>query len=137
MKPVDQTSFGEPDGNCYAACIASILELPVEAVPILCKEPDWRERTRDFLAGFGLDVLILQFPADPGDWAWMPDCYHIMAGTSDRGLRHAVVGRAGRMVHDPHPDKTGLVGCADELDFFVALDPSVLAARAEAEALAK
>jgi hypothetical protein len=30
MKPVMQTRFGKPLGNCWAAAIASILELPLE-----------------------------------------------------------------------------------------------------------
>lgn len=30
MKPVDQTIFGKPGGNCLAACIATILELPLD-----------------------------------------------------------------------------------------------------------
>ena len=33
MKPVDQTRFGCPGGNCYQAVIASILELDLEEVP--------------------------------------------------------------------------------------------------------
>ena len=32
MKPVDQTSFGFPGGNCFSACVASILELPIDDV---------------------------------------------------------------------------------------------------------
>lgn len=30
VKPVDQTLFGRPSGNCLPACVASILELPIE-----------------------------------------------------------------------------------------------------------
>lgn len=33
MKPVEQTKLTYPDGNCFAACVATLLELPLEAVP--------------------------------------------------------------------------------------------------------
>lgn len=33
MKPVMQTKFTKDDGNCLQACMASILELPIESVP--------------------------------------------------------------------------------------------------------
>jgi len=33
VRPVDQTSYGALDGNCFSACIASILEVPLTAVP--------------------------------------------------------------------------------------------------------
>lgn len=37
-----------------------------------------------------------------------PKGYHLMLGISPRGGRHAVVGKGGRIVHDPHPqDNTG------------------------------
>lgn len=33
MIPVDQTTYGHTDGNCFSACVASILEIPIEEVP--------------------------------------------------------------------------------------------------------
>lgn len=36
MKPAMQTKFGEYEGDCFAACIASLFELPIEDVPDLC-----------------------------------------------------------------------------------------------------
>lgn len=34
MKPVQQTRFGPPDGNCMSACVASIIECKIEEVDI-------------------------------------------------------------------------------------------------------
>jgi hypothetical protein len=34
MKPVFQTRYDPPNGNCMAACVASILELPLDDVDI-------------------------------------------------------------------------------------------------------
>lgn len=40
MKPVDQTTFGFPGGNCFSACIASLLEMPLDDVPYFM-HGDW------------------------------------------------------------------------------------------------
>jgi hypothetical protein len=34
MTPVDQTRYDPPDGNCMAACVASILNKPIEEVDV-------------------------------------------------------------------------------------------------------
>jgi hypothetical protein len=39
MKSVDQTTFG-PNGNCFSACVASLLELPIDAVPFFMSAGD-------------------------------------------------------------------------------------------------
>lgn len=33
FKGVLQTKFGIPDGNCFSACVATLMELPIEEVP--------------------------------------------------------------------------------------------------------
>lgn len=40
------------------------------------------------------------------------DIYHEISGPSPRGngVYHAVVGRNGEVVHDPHPSRAGLAG---------------------------
>ena len=61
MKPVMQTIFPSDDnplrGNCFAACIASLLEMSLEDVPHLTEHDDWRERTNDWLGGLGLGMV--------------------------------------------------------------------------------
>ena len=40
----------------------------------------------------------------------MPDVYYIVSGKSPRyNVDHSVVFRKGKMVHDPHPDNTGIL----------------------------
>ncbi len=41
-------------------------------------------------------------------------------------MADSVVAQDGKMVHDPHPDRTGLVGTEREIQLFVTLDPSRL-----------
>lgn len=132
MIPVDQTITG-PKGNCMSACIASLLELPIERVARFIREPgdthifQWAERLDDFLAPFGL--YALHFAADP-ERAAFPGVLHIMTGISPRGRPHAVIGKGRRIVHDPHPDKTGLVS----VDGFCLLVPRWEAKTAHAAA---
>lgn len=121
MIPIDQTVTG-PRGNCMSACIASLLHLPIERVARFIREPgdthifQWAERLDDFLEPFGL--YALHFAADP-ERATFPGVLHIMTGISPRGRPHAVIGKGRRIVHDPHPDKTGLVS----VDGFCLLVP--------------
>lgn len=122
MYPVMQTKFGK-DGNCFSACVASILEVSLAKVP---SDPGTGRRVwRDYLAQFGLGMLTVNIGSGwPPEEAWC-----VAGGQSPRGLPHAVVWRflrdgAGQMAHDPHPNGDGLVGVPKDLTFFVALRPS-------------
>ena len=108
MRPVDQTRFGAPDGNCMEACVASILELELGGVPDLAVSgDDWHDTLADFLARFDLEPLELDARKTRG--IWVPTGFHIISGKSPRGnFLHAVVGLGGKMVHDPHPNREGL-----------------------------
>jgi len=108
MRPVDQTRFGAPDGNCMEACVASILELELDEVPDLAILGNgWYDTLVDFLARFDLEPLELD--AQKARKIWVPTGFHIISGKSLRGnFLHAVVGLGGKMVHDPHPDRGGL-----------------------------
>jgi hypothetical protein len=73
MLPVDQTTFGHPGGNCFSACVASLLELPIEEVPYFMGEPDepnerWAERLDAFLETYGL--YALHFDCDESRTLW-------------------------------------------------------------------
>src|SRR6185312_7478604 len=96
-------------GNCMEAAICSLLHLPLYALPDLGGDEVWLENLNWFLYPKNLFYLEVS-PDDPmAEAAFrMGDTWHIIAGTSPRGGKHAVVGRNGRMVHDPHPpDGTG------------------------------
>lgn len=107
MIPVDQTRSGAIDGNCLEACIASILELPLEAVPDLaCRAHDgtdgehWMEPLTRFARIHGYAVAYVT------DAHLRPRGHHIACGPSDAG-GHAVVALDGRIVHCPHPSRLG------------------------------
>jgi hypothetical protein len=119
MIPVDQTTFGHPGGNCFSACVASLLHLGIDEVPYFMSNPgDWFVRFADWLKPFGLFPLHLQVKG----WD-VPDVYCILGGKSPRGP-HAVVGLSTRMVHDPHPSRDGLAEVED-ITLLVPFSPSI------------
>ncbi len=135
MIPVDQTILKPPMGNCYAACLASVFEVPLETVPHPTAEEgasaeDWsryEERLeREFLGPRGLRALYLQ--AIEG---WHPYGYSILSAISPRGEHeHAVVCLDGAVVHDPHPDRHMGIGKPMTWIVFQCSDPAAFAAGA-------
>lgn len=120
MRPVDQTKFGSPDGNCFQASVASILELPLEEVPDFDGD-DWYEKFTEWLKPRGFYPLTFKM----GEWKPPPDAYTIFGGKSPRGdWLHAVVGIGGEVAHDPHPDRTGLL-TLDDATLLIPFDPAV------------
>jgi hypothetical protein len=117
-----------------SACLASILELPIEAVPNFCEsgsdDSDYWNACRAWLRQFGLGIITLTF-TDAAQWRQLRlDGYHIVSGPSPRleGMHHATVWHKGKMVHDPHPDQTGIVK-PEALDMLYLLDPIALKTR--------
>lgn len=126
MKPVDQTKMSPPDGDCFAACIASILELPLEEVPNYSQQGEWWNEWDEWLFSRGLYILEVK-RGDDKDEEFVKG-YHIITGKSHSGdWNHSVVGLNGKIVHDPNPKRRGLRNriwyC-----LFVSLDPSQLSA---------
>ncbi len=105
MIPVQQDRVGA-DGNCLSACLASILELPLQMVPDFAAETDGDEEflraVNRWLGRKGLNYRQVPLgPVPPVGW-------HTLEGVSPRGGQHAVVARDGVIRHDPHPqDGTG------------------------------
>ncbi|MFJ6085154.1 hypothetical protein ACIQI8_27475 [Streptomyces sp. NPDC092369] len=110
MRPVTQSILhddpeGRP-GNCLQATVASLLELPLKSVPhFIAEGPRWLELMEAFCRGQGYALRFL--PADAY-------CAYGMAwGVSPRGVRHSVCWADGRMSHDPHPSRAGLLTVTD------------------------
>lgn len=119
MKPVDQQHFYQEEprkyGDCYRACVASILELPLTEVPHFLEQADGKvykfyTLVEDFLALRGYEPIYHQRPHEGK--------FYIASGVSPRNpqIHHAVVYQNG-IVHDPHPDRTGLMGSNSEWTF--------------------
>lgn len=131
MREVDQTRTYTPDGppgNCWSACIASILDLDLEQVPdeLTHWKPgmrpieSWRPFEKEmhrWLYSRGY-VLIQTSKLNKFEYCGPEDCYsfyHIVSGKSPRAdFLHAVVGLGLEIVHDPHPSRDGLAGDPDD-----------------------
>lgn len=123
MIPVyqDMTVANDGHGNCFNACIASILERPLrEVAPIHPRRPvdgqlqvneDWHDQWDEWLRQQGYE-LVFHPPGEP------PKGYSIASGKSTRTypeshpragerIAHAVIAFDGVPVHDPFPIKGG------------------------------
>lgn len=124
MKFIDQTTFGMPGGNCFSACLASLLDISIEDVPYFNDPPAhrWFLRAQAWLRPQGLYIVTYSF-----GHGFAPDGLHILGGHSPRDPEHAwlhaVIAEGDRIVHDPHPSRAGLV---DRVDYtlLVPLNPS-------------
>ena len=112
MNKVFQDKF-DKDGNCFSACLASILEIPLSEVPNYQEENGkWYFNYKRWLQQFDCDFLSLQ------NWGketigFAPKVYAIVSGTSPRGLTHSVIYFEHKMVHDPHPEGGGVKDITD------------------------
>jgi len=127
MIPVMQTEVGDR-GNCYSACLASLLHLPISDVPNFFdtaaddSPAAWFAGVREWLAGHNLCVTSFEVDANGRFYGWSPHAYLITCGKSPRGRDHATIWKGGVMVHDPHPDGTGIL-VPDSVDLLYPLDP--------------
>lgn len=119
MTPHTQDQLYDPTrpdhrGNCWQTVIASVLDLPLDEVPHFVQDEvdhgmdfawHWWNRTLNWLRERGLRLdPCYGLDGAPGD-------YVLVSGKSPRAggtIHHVVVYRDGAMVHDPHPDRTGL-----------------------------
>jgi hypothetical protein len=131
---VDQTIFvtDHPKrlGNCVAACVASALGLRLEQVPHFIEfgiyygdKPDpkdtssgsaWFAMMAGFFAGHGVWPVTVESVdhAEPGELVFVH-------GPSPRGVGHQVLYRDGRLWHDPHPSRDGLLSISTDGSLFV------------------
>ena len=103
MRHVDQTTYGPYDGNCFSACLASILEIPIEEVPLFLGT--YWDDFLPWLKARGLGASLYRKSERR-----FPLGYSIAGGPSKRfaGKMHACVAYDGMIVHDPHPSRDGL-----------------------------
>ncbi len=112
MKPVMQKLISKVDGDCFGACIASILEL--EEWPNFHTDTrSWLEYWNDWLEPLGLEVVYAQHIAPPRGYAIMSIKSVNIAGATHAVVWHGSTGN-GKVVHDPsplkHPDDYEPVG---------------------------
>jgi hypothetical protein len=96
-------------GDCMRTAVASLLDLPPEAVPhFVLFDREWFTAFNMWLAQRGLRIKPLAKPERP--------CLAI--GRSPRDVEHVVVWGPAGLIHDPHPSRAGI-----EPRQFWAIDP--------------
>lgn len=127
--PVSQTKINDDDGDCWAACVASIFEIdPARVVDIhspAARQRHWWFTVLDWLKPANLGMIRLPHGAD------VPSGYTVLSvdSTLFPDATHAVVCLDGDVIFDPNPD----AGERDNADYMAAahhhyvfhpLDPS-------------
>ena len=124
MTPIKQTLFSDEKtgvvGNCLQACVASIIDLPLESVPhFTWYMSEWANRLYMFLDQQGYKFNgCHNIRHDDGFWKRGfkgIDGYAIVGGSSPRGTwnGHAVIYKDGHPCFDPHPDNKFLTEVKD------------------------
>jgi hypothetical protein len=112
MKKVMQTrfSFETTKGNCLAAVVASIMEKDNAEDVIQIQEyydnELWGMMLLEWLDDNGYDYYTI-------NGHLYDDTYYFVSGLSprNRNITHICIYQNGIMVHDPHPDGTGILNC--------------------------
>ena len=146
MTPHKQTDFGDDTGDCFATCIACVLDLPKDSVPnFRAMQEDGRVQCMvraadDWLrANHGKRFISIELYDKGGPLTSQcilnrlahRDDLVILSGESPRkradgGKKyHCVVARPTvwgfDLVHDPHPDGTGIVGQPYGVEWIVSV----------------
>lgn len=131
MTPVTQTkvvvknSAGEivVNGNCYAAAIASMLDLPIDQVPNVEVFFPWSEQDDHWNKIMNQWLELKGYKIGPapeygvfhddqhyaeGTAAALYNDIYLASGPSARGVNHICIYQAGNLVWDPHPTREGL-----------------------------
>jgi hypothetical protein len=115
MTFVYQTEHGS-DGNCFAACVATIVGCPLQEVPDLRGNDNWTHDLTDWLITRRWNASFIQ-----GDNRSVnkqinsPLGYAILHHRVHTGFVHTAVVKDGQLIHDPagrvfcHPEATVLL----------------------------
>jgi len=126
MKPIKQKYFHIPNvqnGDCWRACIASVIECDINELPSMPIDESWSEYCQKMdkrLAELGWENCQYPVRRITEDLLASPDTngYVLALGKSPRfnssieRINHYVVWKNG-IVHDPHPENQGIMDIID------------------------
>lgn len=115
------------------ACLASLLEIPLEEVPNFYEAgpsaSHWHHALHTWLEARGLALIACSVKASGGD-IFLNGIrgYGIASGPSPYSpdVWHATVMKDGKIVHDPMGDKAKPMESIEEVEFLRPLDPARL-----------
>ncbi len=107
MIKVYQTKYGL-EGNCFAACIASLFDVVINEIPFLSDyQDDWDEYLKALNLVLRNKFGVVLVYGELNDWEDylkenFIDSYYIVSGDSNKGLGHAVIYKNGELFHNPN-----------------------------------
>jgi hypothetical protein len=133
MIPQPQARYGKPGetdatgGDCFAACLASVLEIPLERVPVF-HSGEWWGRYQDWAEPLNLRLVWILVARRNAHVLADHKGYQIVGCDSFHGdWLHAVVYRDGRLCFDPNPTNVGRRAAEyrpRDVVFLVPIDPA-------------
>lgn len=116
--------------NCFRACVATVLGLPINEVPQGCDGATWDwDAFQDWLATRGMQAIEVTFENGGTLYNTRTAVPCILTGPSPRNCasgRHAVVGEfegySFNLLHDPHESNQWIDGEPTHAVFFVRTD---------------
>lgn len=116
MSPQFQSRLG-PSGNCLAACLATLIDMPISGIPdfILAEDPpnkkpedypQWYLQMQTFLNHWGFQLIEFHLHDRP----WMPipfETWGIFTGRMESGVAHSIVGKMIDGHFEPYFDPAG------------------------------
>lgn len=135
MKPQMQTIRHDPDngdwGDCFRACLASLLEIDAADVPHFMDggfDPlHTFSNVQDWLApmGWGMASIVVDCDLQEAldfNCAIRFKAHFMVTGMGPTGCDHTVLATEGAIVHDPSPRSAGLVGpCTQDGMYHLAM----------------
>ena len=135
MQVVSKTLHGEGDrlGDCYRACVASLLDLPTGEVPHFTEEAERADPDVGHHGAWGAanrwlkprGFVLVYVRVELGVLLAPMGVVCIAHGQSPRGdFGHSVLWcpALAEIVHDPHPSRDGIVGLPERgLEFLVPI----------------
>lgn len=120
MIPIKQTILSSVDGNirgnCFRACLASMLEIPnIDDIPAFeqMSNETWFQVFYKWLVSVGYQFHGTGHPDGKKEFEYEGiDGYYMAVGKSPREYvkaGHGVVYKQGKLVHDPHPNNEGIL----------------------------
>ena len=132
MKGIKQTWFGGIDapangnGNCFQACVASILEIPLDGSfnHGVFSDDEWFQRFNDWLKQYGLASIFIECSlTNPLNSTPLRGIHIAEMEVVGSSLKHAVVIDGDKIIHDPMPHSNCKKYTCCGIYFFIPLDP--------------
>lgn len=124
MKKVYQTIFGKPNGNCFQACIASMLECELNDIPNFMKDgPDhFKHNLKEWENKMPFKLFDIKFEDQETKEYYIKN--YILIATIDKmygnDRTHSVIMKDSKIIHDPMPvNKRGDMKITDPIFYTI------------------